>query len=144
MVHSGRRVELHVYIATLFLTLMIASAVTNITMQYLQTRQMMLSASTTVFGHIDPETRSAIARRYDGAIFAADLLAETGLAQASTLFDRLKTLPVLVQALCDQPSLSALLPEGGAPWSARLAWLTSLQDRNLNAVEIEWPFRLGF
>jgi hypothetical protein len=24
-----------------------------------------------------------------------------------------------------------------------LAWLTSLQDRNLNAVEIGWPFRLG-
>ena len=107
MVHSGRRVELHVYIATLFLTLMIASAATNITMQYLQTRQMMLSASTTVFGHIDRETRSAIARRYDGAIFAADLLAESGLAQASTLSDRLKTLPVLVQALRDQPSLSA-------------------------------------
>ena len=107
MVHSGRRVELHVYIATLFLTLMIASAATNITVQYLQTRQMMLSASTTVFGHIDRETRSAIARRYDGAIFAADLLAESGLAQASTLSDRLKTLPVLVQALRDQPSLSA-------------------------------------
>ena len=53
MVHSGRRVALHVYVATLFLTLMIASAATNITMQYLQTRQMMLSASTTVFGHID-------------------------------------------------------------------------------------------
>ena len=24
-----------------------------------------------------------------------------------------------------------------------LAWLTSLQDRNLNAEEIGWPFRLG-
>ena len=88
MIHSGRRVKLHVYIATLFLTLMIASAATNITIQYLQTRQMMLSASTTVFGHIDRETRSAIARRYDGAIFAADLLAEIGLAQASTLCTR--------------------------------------------------------
>jgi hypothetical protein len=24
-----------------------------------------------------------------------------------------------------------------------LAWLTSLRDRNLNGVEIGWPFRLG-
>ena len=34
-------------------------------------------------------------------------LPKSGLAQASTLSDRLKTLPVLVQALRDQPSLSA-------------------------------------
>ncbi len=107
MLRPPRKFELHVYIATLFLTLMVGFAAINITMQYLQTRQMMLSASTTLFGHIDRETRSAIASRYDGAIFAADMLAGTDLALASSLADRLKSLPVLVQALQDQPSLSA-------------------------------------
>jgi len=105
---TARKFELHVYIATLFLALMAVFAVTNITMQYLQTRQMMLSASTTLFGHIDREISAAIAGRYDGAIFAADMLADTGLAEASSLAERLKSLPVLVQALQDQPSLSSV------------------------------------
>src|SRR6266478_1387937 len=40
------------------------------------------------------------------------------------------------------PSIKTFLrrPTKGA---CALAWLTSLQDRNLNAVEIGWPFRLG-
>src|SRR5262245_53802150 len=107
MVRAGRRFELHIYIATLFLTLMVGFATVNITMQYLQTRQMMLSASSTLFSHIDRETRAAISSRYDGAIFAADMLAETGLAKATSLPERLKSLPILVQALQDQPSLSS-------------------------------------
>jgi hypothetical protein len=33
-----------------------------------------------------------------------------------------------------------------AAWGQRdkvTSWITSLQDRNLSAVEIRWPFRLG-
>jgi HD-GYP domain-containing protein (c-di-GMP phosphodiesterase class II) len=107
MFRPARKFELHVYIAILFLALMVGFAAVNITMQYLQTRQMMLSASTTLFGHIDRETRAAIASRYDGAIFAADMLAETGLAGTGNLAERLKSLPILVRALRDQPSLSS-------------------------------------
>ncbi len=107
MFHRTRKFTLHIYIAALFMTLMLAFAATNITVQCLQTSRMMLSASTTLFGHIDAETRVAIASRYDGAIFAADILAQTGLVDNLSLADRLKSLPALVQSLHDQPSISA-------------------------------------
>ncbi len=98
---------LYVYIAAIFLGLMLLFAVISIGMQTLQTQQMMLSASAALFGHIDRETHVAVASRYDAAVFATDLLAETQLAAAPTFQERIKGLPALIQALKDQPSLSA-------------------------------------
>ena len=55
--------------------------------------------------------------------------------------DRLGTGAVDARRSCSTAFISCTIADGLVP--SALAWLTSLQDRNLNAVEIGWPFRLG-
>lgn len=107
MTHAIRHYRLHIYISTLFLALIIALAGVIITMQDRETRQMMLGVAASLFSHVNGETSKAIESRYEGAIFAADILAQSYLAEARTLPDRLKRLGLLVQVLKDQTSLSA-------------------------------------
>jgi hypothetical protein len=102
-----RRFALHIYIASIFLTVIVAFAGITVTTQYLQTREMMLSAASQLFDHIKNEMASAIVNRYDTSTFAVDLLAQTVLTNATTPDERMRRLPILVQALRDQPSLAA-------------------------------------
>jgi HD-GYP domain-containing protein (c-di-GMP phosphodiesterase class II) len=107
MIRSARKFPLYVYIAALFLALILAFAAVSITREYVQIRQIMLSDSEALFRHIDSEAQSAILGRYGTATFAADLLSTTTLAEAATLPDRLKNLPFIVRALQDQGAISA-------------------------------------
>jgi HD-GYP domain-containing protein (c-di-GMP phosphodiesterase class II) len=107
MLRKPSRFQLHVYIAALFLVLIVGFAIASITIQYLQAREMMLSASGVLFRHIGAEVSAAVAARYDTASFADDLLVHSSMTGAATLGERLTQLPLFVQALRDQPSLSA-------------------------------------
>lgn len=108
MVKTTRRFQLHIYIAVLFLGLLFAFAVTNISLQYIKTRSMMLSVASELFKHIDGEIRGAISTRYDVSILAANLYSESAVMNATTLAERMTRLPSVLQYMEAQPSISAL------------------------------------
>ncbi|MFA9438324.1 HD domain-containing phosphohydrolase [Uliginosibacterium sp. sgz301328] len=103
-----RRYRLRVYIAALFLCLLIGFATILVAKQYQQTREMLLSASATLFEHITERIRTDIAAAYRPAVGAARLLAQAGSADLSTLPARLQQLPLMAQSLLNGPSISAI------------------------------------
>lgn len=108
MIRTTHRFQLHIYIAVLFLGLLVAFAATNITLQYAKTRSMMLSVTSELFKHIDGEIRGAIRARYDASILAAELYSTSAVMSATTVSERMTQLPVVLQYMEAQHSISAI------------------------------------
>jgi HD-GYP domain-containing protein (c-di-GMP phosphodiesterase class II) len=103
-----RTFRLHVYIAILFLALLIAFAAISIATQHYLSRNMMLSSAETLFNRIGQEVKQSIAAIYSPARGAVDLLSRSALVEADTLEERLKRLPLLAVTLQHHPEVSAL------------------------------------
>jgi hypothetical protein len=102
------RYPLHVYLAVLFVTLMVLFLGVTIMVEDQGTREMMLAAARSQFGVVENETRQGIQSRYDGTLIVTDLLAASRLTEARSLPDRLGQLGVLAQPLRDRNVISAV------------------------------------
>ena len=107
MARSFSRYSLPTYVAALFLTLLLIFAGVLITWEYQATKNMLLSATATLFDRIGGEVRAAVRATFSPARRATSLIATTSLVEASTLEARLRGLPTLVQALRSQDDLAA-------------------------------------
>ena len=107
MTRSIGRYSLPTYVAALFLALLVIFAGVLITWEYFATRSMLLSASAALFDRIGAQVRAAVRATYNPARRTTGLLAATELAGASTLDQRLRRLPLLVQTLRSQGDLAA-------------------------------------
>jgi hypothetical protein len=102
-----RTLPLHVYIAALFLGLLIAFAAVTISTQDRLSRKMMLSSAETLFSRIGQETKHSIAAIYAPARTSVELLSKSALVSADTLDKRLARLPILAATLQNHPEISA-------------------------------------
>jgi hypothetical protein len=102
-----RTFPLHVYIAALFLGLLIAFAAVTISTQDRLSRKMMLSSAETLFSRIGQETKHSIAAIYAPARTSVELLSKSALVSADTLDKRLARLPILAATLQNHPEISA-------------------------------------
>ncbi len=107
MARSFSRYSLPTYVAALFLTLLLIFAGVLISWEYRATKNMLLSATATLFERIGEEVRSAVRATFSPARRATSLIAATSLVEASTLEARLHGLPILVQTLRSQADLAA-------------------------------------
>ena len=107
MARSFSRYSLPTYVAALFLTLLLIFAGVLISWEYRATKNMLLSATATLFERIGGEVRSAVRATFSPARRATSLVATTSLVEASTLEARLHGLPILVQTLRSQADLAA-------------------------------------
>ncbi|HUI18554.1 MAG TPA: HD domain-containing phosphohydrolase [Alphaproteobacteria bacterium] len=107
MARTFSRYSLPTYVAALFLTLLLIFAGVLITWEYQATKNMLLSATTTLFDRIGGEVRSAVRATFSPARRATSLIATTSLVEGSTLEARMRGLPILVQALRTQTDLAA-------------------------------------
>ncbi|MFT4173691.1 MAG: HD domain-containing phosphohydrolase [Rhodocyclaceae bacterium] len=103
-----RRYQLRVYIAVLFLALMLGFAALLLAGQYRQTRLMLLSASDTLFVHIAEQTRATINATYRPAVMSTRVLSQTDAGAMRTLGQRLTLLPLMAQALQTGQHISAI------------------------------------
>src|SRR5215469_17709894 len=101
-VHKGYR--LHVYIATLFLALIVLYALADLTLEYFKTRQMALNSSEKRTALIQGEVSWAIKYRYDRAKLATDMLASSLVNKENNLVDRLQYLLIFVQIFRNSPT----------------------------------------
>ena len=99
---------LYGYIGACFMCLLVLAMGAIIFVDYRQTKSIVLSDSATVFELIGGETRSAIELAYDRAELAADLMAASRASASSTLEERLKSLPLVLETLKADNSLSAV------------------------------------
>ncbi|MGH6879410.1 MAG: hypothetical protein ACREFM_00725, partial [Hypericibacter sp.] len=104
---GNRTFHLHVYIAALFLGLLIAFAAITISTQNYLSRSMMLSSAETLFTRIGQETKQSIDAIYAPAKISVELLSKSILMDATTLEVRLSRLPLLVAILENHPEISA-------------------------------------
>ncbi|GHD55313.1 HD domain-containing phosphohydrolase [Jeongeupia chitinilytica] len=99
---------LHVHIAYLFVALITCYALVNTFYQYRSTRQMLLTATESLFGQIGSQTVRTVESIYSPALTVVDLMAQQHLMYAFSLDERLESLAYLAEALQSQPSLSAV------------------------------------
>jgi HD-GYP domain-containing protein (c-di-GMP phosphodiesterase class II) len=104
---GNRTFHLHVYIAALFLGLLIAFAAITVTTQSYLSRNMMLSSAETLFTRIGQETKQSIDAIYAPARTSVELLSKSALVDADTLEKRLVRLPLLAASLRNHPQISA-------------------------------------
>ncbi|QEX21814.1 phosphodiesterase [Hypericibacter adhaerens] len=103
-----RTFRLHIYIATLFLALLVAFAAISIATQHYLSRGMMLSSAETLFNRIGQEVKQSIAAIYQPARSAAELLSRSSLIDANTLDKRLVRLPLMAAVLQNHQEVSAV------------------------------------
>ncbi|WP_283150535.1 HD domain-containing phosphohydrolase [Silvimonas soli] len=102
-----RRYPLHIHIAWLFILLIVTYAVVNNWYNDRQSRRMLLASSQELFNQIGGRTGDTVSGLYASTGLAVDLLAREKLARARSLQERLQSLAYLVQALRDQPAITA-------------------------------------
>ncbi len=107
MVARTRQFPLHVYIATLFLALLIGFAAVSILTQYRETRAMLLSAGADLFASIAAQVHGALDAGYGRATLAVGLLAHSSLPEDKDLDQRLERIGLLVGTLKAEADLSA-------------------------------------
>ena len=104
---GNRTFHLHVYIAALFLGLLIAFAAITISTQNYLSRSMMLSSAETLFTRVGQGTKQSIDAIYAPARTSVELLSKSIMMDATTLEVRLSRLPLLVASLQNHTEISA-------------------------------------
>src|SRR5947207_12333568 len=102
------RLPLHLYIAALFMLLIIGVGGVIAWRNYVENRQLIISASQDLVQAIGGKTVAAFTSIHRPAEMLIDLLARQRLGQATNLADRIKSVAYLADALKHSPSLSAL------------------------------------
>lgn len=105
---ATRRFHLHVYISALFVGLLLAFSAALITMQYFKTREMLLSAASETFEHVENQIRQAISDRYSDATLLADFYSRLGLINDPTLAPRELRVAIMAQFFQSLPHISAI------------------------------------
>ena len=103
-----RRPPLHVHIATLFSLLIIAVGGVIGWHNYIQNRELIISASQELVQAITGKTVAGFEAIYQPVELLIDLLAHQRLGQAKNLNDRMESVAYIADALEHSPSLSAL------------------------------------
>jgi HD-GYP domain-containing protein (c-di-GMP phosphodiesterase class II) len=103
-----RRPPLHVHIATLFSVLIIGVGGLIGWHNYVQNRELIISASQELVQAIGGKTVAGFEAIYQPVELLVDLLAHQRLRQAKTLAGRMESVAYMVDALDHSPSLSAL------------------------------------
>ena len=105
---QGRRFPLHVHLTLLFTLLIFLSGTVIGVINYVKARETLLTAAQDVFGHIGNEAGERLERLRGPIVGAVSLLSHSRLVDATTLAERLQALPLLVEALRLNPSMSAI------------------------------------
>jgi HD-GYP domain-containing protein (c-di-GMP phosphodiesterase class II) len=103
-----RRLPLHIWIATLFTLLIIGVGGVIAWRNYVENRQLIISASQELVQAIGGKTVAAFTSIYQPVELLVDLLARQRLGQATNLADRMESVAYLADALEHSTSLSAL------------------------------------
>ncbi len=104
----GRCWPLHIYIASLFILLVLLTGTIIGVNNYIETRRLVSSTTAALFESIRRETVARFESIYQPAEMLTDLLAHQRLGRATTLSERMETVPYLAEALRRAPSVSAL------------------------------------
>ena len=99
--------RLHVYIATLFLAVIVVYALTDLTLEYFKARETALNSSERRIGLIQGEVSWAVKYRYDKAKLATDMLASSLVNKEDNLEERRKYLSLFVQVLRNATTITA-------------------------------------
>jgi HD-GYP domain-containing protein (c-di-GMP phosphodiesterase class II) len=102
------RLPLHTYIATLFSLLILGAGSVIGWHNYVQNRQLIISASQELIQAIGGKAVAAFGAIYQPVELLVDLLAHQRLGQATNLADRMESVTYIADALEHSPSLSAL------------------------------------
>ncbi|WP_068826029.1 HD domain-containing phosphohydrolase [Pseudomonas sp. BMS12] len=103
-----RRFPLHVHISVLFTLLLLGSGAVLGLFNYYQTTQVILSSSKQLFAQMREDVDSDLQRTYQPIRHLLSLLALQEKNQATDRYQRMDLLPLLAQALRDNPKLAAL------------------------------------
>lgn len=105
---QGRRFPLHVHLTLLFTLLIFLSGTVIGVLNYMQSRETLLTAAQDVFGRIGNEAGERLERLRGPIVGAVSLLSRSRLADATTLAERLQAVPLLVETLRLNPAVSAV------------------------------------
>ena len=105
---TRRRYPLAVHIATLFVALLLVAGLAIGGLAYYRSVAMLTRAADDLFDRIARETAHEVQRIATPGEALIDVLAQTRLGAASTLADRLDTLPLLREAFAVSPHISAI------------------------------------
>lgn len=103
-----RRFPLHVHISVLFSLLLLGSGVLLGLFNYYQTTQVILSSSKQLFSQFREEVEADLRHTYQPIRHLLALLALNENNQSADGYQRMDLLPMLAQALRDNPKLAAL------------------------------------
>src|SRR5262249_13072593 len=105
---SRRGVPLHIHIVTLFVLLIIGVGGVIAWHNYVEDRKLIVSASQELIKEIGGKTVAALAAISQPVELVVDLLARDRLGQATSLAERMTSVPALADALERAPALSSL------------------------------------
>ena len=105
---SGRRIPLHISIAALFVVLITSVGGVIAWRNYVESRQLIISASQELVQAIGGRTVAAFTAIYQPAELLIDVVARQRLGQATNLAERMDSIAYMADALQRSPSLSAL------------------------------------
>jgi HD-GYP domain-containing protein (c-di-GMP phosphodiesterase class II)/HAMP domain-containing protein len=105
---SSRRIPFAVHLSYLFIGLLVGFAAITNTFQFNQTRQLITKEVGDRYKLIGKTAIDEITDTYGAAALWASLLAKQDLMQASTLQQRLRSLPTVAAALGAQPNANAM------------------------------------
>ena len=108
MSRLGNNFPLHIYIATLFVVLILLVGVTLGLFNLQRNEEMLLSASRQLFQRIGDEVATRFQQARRTSVTLVELLALSRLPQADDRQARMASLPMLHGALSQQPALAAL------------------------------------
>jgi len=101
----SRRVPLYVHISYLLVGLLLSFALINLSYQFLQTKRLMADEARLRFELAGQLTLKALQGLYGPAELTVGLLSQTRLMSATTLDERLDSIPFLVTMLKAQPAV---------------------------------------
>jgi HD-GYP domain-containing protein (c-di-GMP phosphodiesterase class II) len=108
MIRRPWHFRLHIYIAALFLALIVAFSIASLTMEYFKSREVILAQANAKFRDIEAGVSNSIEDRYGYAVFGVDVLSDSMVTGATTLAERLNFLEMFTQILRDQPKLASI------------------------------------
>jgi HD-GYP domain-containing protein (c-di-GMP phosphodiesterase class II) len=103
-----RKISLHVYVSSLFLALLFGFAAVIITVQFVQTRDMLLVSAAQIFDRIGQQTGLALSERGSPARISVRLLAHSSLAVATKESERMARASLMAEALRAGDGLAAV------------------------------------
>lgn len=103
----SRRVPLYVHISYLFVGLLVLFALINLSYQFLQTKRFMADEARLRFEIAGQLTLKELQNLYGPAELSAGLLSQQRLMNATTLEERLDSIPFLVTLLKSQPAVQS-------------------------------------